>query len=215
MAVQTRPAAEINSRIVGRLSTYRRLLEAAGEKGKQRIYSYELARLAGYTPAQVRRDIMTIGFSGSPAKGYDVRGLLDCVIGLLNRPNGNRYALVGLGQLGRALIAHLDATSTNVRIVAGFDDDPEKLVPLHDGCALHPFSEVGRVIREMQLRLAILAVPAESAQSVADHLAEAGIQGMLNFSPARVTVPLGVHLENVDIVVALERVAFFAGAARA
>lgn len=200
----------MSERIVGRLSTYRRLLLAALAEEKPRVYSYELARMADFTPAQVRRDIMTIGFSGSPARGYDAAGLLRRIGELLDHPEGHAFALVGVGHLGQALLAHFHERHPTLRIVAAFDTDAARIGREIHGCRCFAMDELDAVIQRMRITLALIAVPAESAQTVAERLVAAGVRGLLNFAPAHLNVPERVHVEDVDITVALERVAFFA-----
>lgn len=202
-------AIQMSERIVGRLSTYRRLLLAALAEEKSRVYSYELARMADFTPAQVRRDIMTIGFSGSPARGYDAAGLLRRISELLDHPEGHAFALIGVGRLGQALLAHFDDRHPTLRIVAAFDVDPAVVGRDLHGCHCYGVDELEPVIRQRRITLALIAVPAEAAQTVANRLVAAGVRGLLNFAPTHLNVPERVHVEDVDITVALERVAFF------
>ena len=197
-------------RMVERLSSYRRHLRFWSADDKRRIYSHELGALVGCTPAQVRRDIMTIGFTGSPARGYEVSGLVDKINTILDPPVRETMVLVGLGYLGRAVLKYLSTTHPDLPIAATFDIAPEKIGQVYDGCRCYSSAELDQVVPQEHAAIGIITVPAESAQSVADGLIRAGIRGILNFTPVRLRVPPEVFVEDVDISVSLEKVAFFA-----
>ena len=198
-----------SQRTLGRLSLYRRLLKDCVRAGQEAIFSHELARLAGCTPAQVRRDVMAIGTLGNPARGYDIQELINAIGAFLDpgRPQG--IALVGVGNLGRALLAYFGGRPSAFSIVAAFDRDPDKTNRVIHGCRCYPLERLEQVSSEMEIRQAIVAVPAQDAQDVVRRLCEAGIRGIVNFAPIRPWVPDGVFLENVDMTMTLERVAFF------
>ena len=194
--------------VIGRLSTYRRILLDHQRAGKNRVFSHELAALGGFTPAQVRRDIMTIGYNGSPARGYEVAGLITRIGQVLDCPGGCAFALVGVGHLGQAVLAYFDGRNPYLRIGVAFDVDPRYVGKTIHGCPCHPIDELERIIKQDGIRMAVLAVPARAAQAVTDRLIAAGVNAILNFVPTRLNVPDGVYVEHVDITVSLERVAF-------
>ncbi len=205
----------IPARSIERLIAYRRLLQRRAEDGKPRIYSHELAELAGITSVLVRRDLMLIGFSGSSARGYDAAALIDKIAEVLESRSLPGIALLGIGSLGRAILKYLAAIHPELPVVAAFDTVPEKVGGYADGCRCHPMSDLERVIRAQRVAVAVLTVPADAAQGVADRLIAAGVSGLLNFTPARLRVPADVYLEDVDVAVSLEKVVYFARAARA
>lgn len=205
-----RTVMDIPVRMVERLSGYRQHLRRWLAEGKRRIYSHELGALLGATSAQVRRDLMTIGYTGSPAKGYDVAGLVAAIGRLLDPPTREAVALVGLGQLGRAILNHFSATHLELPIVAAFDIAPEKVGRIVDGCRCYAVSEMPTVLRAHAVPLGIIAVPAEAAQAVAERLIAGGVRGLLNFAPVRLRVPPEVYVEDVNLAVSLEKMAFFA-----
>lgn len=199
-----------SNKTIGRLSLYRRLLRESAAKGEQNLYSHQLAALAGVTPAQVRRDVMTVGYSGSPAHGYDVRALSDSIGGFLDAPEHEGIALVGVGNLGRALLAYFVGRSPKFSIVAAFDNDPGKVNRVIHGCRCYSVEQIPDVVREKDIRMAMISVPASEAQVTATALCSAGVRGLLNFAPVRLWVPEGVYIEDMDVTLTLERVSFFA-----
>lgn len=200
----------ISTKVIGRLSFYRRLLKEAAADGTENMFSHELAALAGATPAQVRRDVMTIGYTGSPARGYHVEELRATIDAFLDTSSCGRIALAGVGNLGRALLSYFVGKAPQFSIAAGFDNDPAKVNRVVHGCRCYPMGQVAEVVAREGIRLALVAVPAGVAQDVAGELCRAGVTGILNFAPVRVWVPDGVYVENVDMSMSLERVAYFA-----
>lgn len=201
--------APIPANTVGRLSLYRRLLLEQFATGARQVYSHQLARLAVSTPAQVRRDLMTIGFAGSPRKGYVIGDLVEAIQAVLVRSVETAVALVGVGNLGRALLAYY-ANRQPVRFAAAFDRAPEKTNRILHGCRCYPVEQIADVIAQEQIRVGVLAVPASEAQGAADQLILAGVKGILNFAPVRLRVPAGLYVENVDLMMALDKVAYYA-----
>jgi len=202
--------AEVPQKTIGRLSLYRRLLSDAMSRGTRNLYSHELARLAGVTPAQVRRDLMVVGYNGTPTKGYSVGELARSISGLLDAPRTQAVALVGVGNLGRAILAYFAGRHPNISISAAFDKDPAKTNRVIQGCRCYPMGELARIVEQEDVRLAIIAVPSENAQEAADQLVAAGVVSILNFAPTGLRVPPTVYVEHNDLTTAIERVAFFA-----
>ena len=194
---------------VGRLSLYRRLLSGLQAEGATHVFSHRLARLAGGTAAQVRRDIMMLGCSGTPSRDYEISALLACINRLLHPPVAQRIALVGVGNLGRAILAYFGRHQPTLRIAAAFDRDPGLAGQVVAGCRCHPTERLEEITAAEGIRLALLVVPEGSAQAVAERLVAAGIRAIVNFAPVRLNVPRTVHVENIDMTMALERAAFF------
>jgi redox-sensing transcriptional repressor len=158
---------------------------------------------------------MGIGYSGSPNRGYDTGELLSSISKLLDSPAGQGVALVGVGNLGRAIIAHVARQRPHLFVAAAFDLDPEKVGRVIHGCRTYALEELPRVTAELDLQVGIVAVPAAAAQAAADRLVAAGVHGLLNFAPLPLRVPDHVYLENLDWTVSLEKAAFFARHGRA
>lgn len=197
-------------RVIERISLYRRLLNTLKGEGRVAIFSHQLAQLASGTAAQVRRDMMTIGVTGSPAHGYRVQDLIEAIGGYLDSVQPENVALVGIGNLGRAIMAFFQGRRPNLSIVAAFDVDPEKVGRVIHGCRCHPLEDLERVIRERDIRVGVVAVPAAVAQDVADRLARGGVRGIVNLAPVRLNVPPGVYTTYLDITMSIEKAAYFA-----
>jgi redox-sensing transcriptional repressor len=203
----------MSARIIGRISLYRRVLADATAKGTASLYSHELASLAGTTAAQVRRDLMVVGgYTGTPAHGYKVADLMDSISSLLDASGMHGLALVGVGHLGRAILTYFAGRHPNLSFVAAFDTDPAKVGLVISGCRCHAMSDLATVVQNEGIRTAVIAVPAEQAQDVADQLVAAGILSILNFAPASLRVSQAVYVEHNDLTTSIERAAFFARA---
>jgi len=200
----------ISPRTIGRLSLYRRLLHVLQAEGVRNIYSHQLATLAGCSAAQVRRDLMVAGASGSATHGYEVARLIESLREFLDAPGGQGVALVGVGNLGKAILSYFAGRRPNLQIVAAFDSDPYKVNRVIHGCRCYSMENLYEVCQGQGIRLAIITVPAQAAQAVADALVKGGVRGILNFAPVRLRVPLHVHVEDIDMTVSLEKVAYFA-----
>lgn len=207
----------LSARTIGRLTLYRRLLEQLMEAEQTHLFSHELAERAGITAAQVRRDIMNLGYLGSPARGYDIHRLGECLAEYLDADarGEDRAVLAGVGNLGQALASYFGGQRSKVRLVGIFDTDARKVGRNFHGHRCHPLEELPEVVRQEKVVVGILAVPAEKAQEVANLMAEAGVRGVLNFAPTPLTLSAEVYVENVDLSVAMERVAFMARHSRA
>jgi redox-sensing transcriptional repressor len=207
VAGKTRPISE---RTIARLSLYRRLLNVLQAEGVTHVFSRQLADLAGRTAAQVRRDLMVLGYSGSSARGYEVAELIQSLRQFLDHPAGQDAALVGVGNLGKALLTHFTGRRPNLAITAAFDSDPTKANRSINQCRVWAMDRLQEILRARDIRVAIIAVPPEAAQEVVDRLVEAGVRGILNFAPVRLRVPEDVYVEDLDMTVSLEKVAYFA-----
>jgi redox-sensing transcriptional repressor len=203
---------QISDRVIGRLGLYRRLLAGLREEGAAYVFSHDLAARASVTAAQVRRDMMVLGYTGNPAKGYEVASLGESISQFLDAPDGQNAALVGIGNLGRALLAFFARRRTKLQIVAAFDRDPEKTNRVMHGYRCYSVEDMALVIGESHIDVGIITVPAGDAQPVAEAMVEAGVRGLLNFAPVKLRMPPGVYVEDIDMTVSLERVAFMARA---
>ncbi len=202
----------VSEKTIGRLSIYRRMLDQLETEGVTNVYSHQLANLRGSSAAQVRQDLKVVGFAGSPNHGYDVAGLSDSIQTYLETPGGTKVVLVGIGNLGRALLAYFMGRRQHLSIIAAFDSDPRKSGRVIHGCRCFAMEEMESTIADQKIGVAIIAVPGTDAQTVAAQLVELGIGGILNFAPVPLRVPGDVFVEDIDLTMALEKVSFFARA---
>ncbi len=197
-------------RTIERLSLYRRLLNMQLEAGKLNVFSHELAILGKRTPAQVRRDLMAIGYSGSTRKGYDIEKLIEKIRIILDDPIGQRIAMAGIGNLGRAILSYFMGRRPKLSIVAAFDVDPDKVDRVISGCRTYHLSKMEEIISQEEITIGIITSPAAVAQEIADLYVKAGVKALVNWAPIPLEVPEDVFLENRDIVMSVEKAAFFA-----
>ncbi len=203
-----RKIEDLPGKTVERLSQYRRLLFNSLQEGKTNIYSHELARVTNLTPVQVRRDLMLIGYSGSQSKGYVIKDLINLIGKIIDSDSGQRIAIVGMGNLGRAITSYFLGKREKLSIVAAFDNDTQKTDRIIAGVPCHHINKLKEIIPAENISIAVLTVAPEASYEVAKLLFEAGIKGILNYTSMPLTVPPGVHLEEYDIVTSLEKLAF-------
>jgi redox-sensing transcriptional repressor len=192
------------------MSRYRRLLQSLRDGGVESIYSHQLARHAVVSAPQVRRDLMVIGYSGSPNKGYDVSACIDSISCFLDGTARQEVALVGVGNLGRAVLAHFAGKSPAVAIVAAFDVDPALTDTLIHGVRCVDVALMEGLVRDLGIEIAVLTVPGQAAQETADELVRAGVKSIISFAPTPLHLPNEVFVEYMDITAALESAAYFA-----
>lgn len=200
---------KLPDKTVERLSQYRRTLLIALGTGKHHIFSHELATLLHITSVQVRRDIMLIGYSGTLRQGYDVKELIDIIGKIIDSKDGQRVAVIGIGNLGRSIIGYFSGKRTKLSIVAGFDINPDKIDRAYAGVWCYNFDRMAEIIQKENISIAVITVPAGETNFVADKLVMAGIKGILNFTPKPINVPSNVYLEEYDIITSLEKLAYF------
>jgi redox-sensing transcriptional repressor len=156
----------------------------------------------------VRKDLGYFGPFGHSGIGYQVEALIQTIRRILGTDRGWPVALVGIGNLGRALVGYRGFRRQGFEIEAIFDADPAKLGLVIEGIRVQSVEDLPRQIAEQKISMAIIAVPADAAQSVADRLVAAGVQGILNFAPAPLVVPDNVSLVSVDLAIQLEGLSF-------
>jgi redox-sensing transcriptional repressor len=193
---------------VGRLSLYLRRLEGLLRAGSSMVSSGQLGEHLGVTDAQVRKDLAHLGNLGHPGIGYPTQDLIAAIRRVLGINRGWTVALVGVGNLARALLRYQGFQQRGFQIVALFDADPAKVGQRVDDLVIYSTDEIQPVIAATGAELGVLTVPSESAQPVADALVAAGIRGVLNFAPVILRLPPQVSLVSVDLTVQLEQLAF-------
>ena len=193
---------------VERLSQYRRSLLVTLYSGKSFIFSHEIAQLLHITPVQVRRDIMLIGYSGTLRKGYDVKELIELIGSIIDTENGQQVCIMGLGNLGKAILKYFGGKRPKLKIVAAFDVNPEKTAQLYAGIPVFHIDLLQQKVAELSISIGIITVPVDKAAETAEHLVQAGIKGILNFSSKPLNLPNHVYLEEYDVITSLEKVAY-------
>lgn len=194
--------------VVNRLSLYLRELQHLVAEGQQTTSSSELGRRLGFTDAQVRKDLAHFGHFGHPGIGYRCDELIAAIRRILGTDRQWHVALVGVGNLGRALLGYRGFQPQGFRLVAAFDADPRKVGGQVEGVHVYPVDRLQEVLAEQQVDLGIIAVPAAQAQAVADALVESGVSGILNFAPVTLRLPETVSRVGVDLARELEQVTF-------
>ncbi len=194
---------------IERLSQYRRALLICLDQGQTHIYSHEIAKIQHITAVQVRRDLMLIGYTGTLRKGYNVSELIDLIGSIIDAGEGIRVAIVGMGNLGRALINYFSGKRSRLSISASFDTNPDKIGRTMSGVPCYSLEDMNEIIARENIKIGIMTVPAAAALTVAEKLVKAGIKGILNYTPKPVYVPKDVYLEEYDMITSLEKVAFY------
>jgi redox-sensing transcriptional repressor len=202
------PKARISESAVRRLSLYLRLLQEAHGLGQETISSDELAERGGTTSAQVRKDLSLFGSFGKRGLGYSVAELLRELEEILGLDRRWRVALVGAGKIGSALFGYGNFRRRGFEIRCVFDSDAAKIGESWGELKVQADSEMERELASLEIEIAIVAVPAEAAQRVADRVVASGVRAILNFAPVRLRVPEDVALRNVDMVVEMEGLTF-------
>jgi redox-sensing transcriptional repressor len=200
--------SSIPEAVVTRLSLYLRELQHLIADGKETISSSELGRQLGFTDAQVRKDLAHFGHFGHPGIGYRCQELIGEIRKILGTDREWRVALIGVGNLGRALLGYRGFAQQGFRVVAAFEADPQKVGTQIDGVEVCHLDKLAEKIAEQKIELGMVAVPAGRAQEVADKLVAAGIGGIVNFAPVTLRVPSGVSIVGVDLARELEQVTF-------
>jgi redox-sensing transcriptional repressor len=193
---------------IRRLSTYMRGLVGLFHEGIEKVSSTALAEALHMNPPQIRKDLSYFGAFGTPGVGYEVEKLLNHIKDILKLNNTHSTALVGFGNLGSALLKYPGFSPYGLDIVAVFDDDSAKIGKKINGIEVEDVSRI-KDLEKREIRLAILAVPANAAQETTDKLVEAGVRGVLNFAPLYLKVPKKVKVITIDIATDLARLPYY------
>lgn len=193
---------------VARLSLYLRELETLHRAGQETVSSNQLGRALEITDAQVRKDLAYFGQFGCPGIGYRVGELRDSLKGLLGTNRTWHLAMIGVGNIGRALLGYRGFQERGFTITALFDRDASVVGKSFRGLQVQDMEKFSEIVRVQKIRLAILAVPVLAAQEVADTICAVGIEGILNFAPIQLKVPKDVAVTSVDLGLQLEQLAF-------
>ncbi|MBM2849469.1 MAG: Redox-sensing transcriptional repressor Rex [Anaerolineales bacterium] len=202
-------SVDIPDIVIGRLPLYLRALSRLTLEGAKITSSHELGKRLGISSAQIRKDLSHFGEFGKQGTGYQVDYLTEQLRQILKVDKEWRVALVGVGDLGRALAHYNGFRDRGFRITMLFDNDPAKVGTMLDGFQIYDVAQMKDLIRQHGITLAMIAVPAEAAQQVADALVAAGVRGLLNYAPINLAVPEGVKVQYIDPVVHLQRITYY------
>jgi redox-sensing transcriptional repressor len=201
--------SKIPAATITRLSIYSRYLEALAQEGVKIIASDKLAEKCGVNPAQIRKDLAYFGEFGIRGVGYFVKELLFEIKRILGLNKVWKMALVGIGNLGSALLAHQNFIRQGYEFAAVFDVDPAKVGRrLPSGQVIHHVDDLVMVVKDQDIEIGVIATPADRAQEVAQRLIDSGVKAILNFAPTQLQVIEGMAVENVDFTVKLDNLAY-------
>ena len=210
---QTRPSefpsdASVPKVVVSRISLYLRELQRLEAAGQKTISSGQLGTLLGFSDAQVRKDLGFFGQFGYPGVGYRCEELIHAMRDILGTNQPWPVVMIGVGNLGQALLGYRGFGQQNFSIAAAFDADPQKIGKQIQGLRVQPLTELAATIRDKNIRLGMIVVPAGRAQEAANALVAAGIEGVVNFAPVTISLPPGIEQVSVDLAIELEQLSF-------
>ena len=200
---------EIPRKAIYRLSVYLRCLHRLKANAIRTVSSDALAAAAGVKPTQLRKDLTYFGQFGTRGLGYDVEQLARMITDLLGTNSLQPVILVGVGNLGQALLSYRGFEQEGFEIIAAFDIDPDRKREKPITQPVCDMDKLPALVRERGVRMAILSVPAVVAQEVTNQIVEAGITGILNFAPIVLQVPEEVTVNNVNLAIELENLSYF------
>jgi redox-sensing transcriptional repressor len=195
--------------IIGRLPIYLRALQRMADKGIKTTSSQELGEHVGISAAQIRKDISQFGEFGKQGTGYSIQFLLDKLRGILKVDRIWDIALIGAGDMGHALARYQGFSNRGFRIVMVFDNDKSKVGQKIGEFTIEDSATMIEKIKAAGVKVAMLTVPASAAQDVAEKLLQAGIKGILNYSPVSLNMPSGVKVQHIDPSTHLQRITYY------
>ncbi|MDZ4723300.1 MAG: redox-sensing transcriptional repressor Rex [candidate division Zixibacteria bacterium] len=198
----------ISESTIHRLSLYFRTLSALEKESHATISSKELAKREKLTPAQVRKDLSFFGSFGTRGLGYPVGELKAKIATILGVDRNWKVALIGVGNIGSALVSYKEFSKQGFQIVKVFDNDQRKIGSNHKGLVVSDTKNLIQELRETGVEVVILAVPASAAQFIVDDIVSAGIKAILNFAPVNLKVPEDVYIRNENMSMELEYLSF-------
>lgn len=200
---------EIPEVVIERLPVYARALAALQSRGLEVVSSQELGDQLGVTPAQIRKDLSYFGRFGKQGRGYNVHRLMAELHQILGLDRSWTMVLVGVGQLGGAILQYGGFDPQGFHVSEAFDASPEQIGRTVGGAIVRDVAELPAVLRERPVDIGIVAVPAFVAQQVIDVLVAGGVTAILNYAPIAAQAPAGVHLRQIDPVLALQSMTYY------
>lgn len=193
---------------VGRLLCYLRTLLCLQGEGVKTVASRHLAQICGLKPSMVRKDFSYFGEFGTRGVGYSVDGMIDQLRNILKLDKGLKAALVGVGNVGRALLRYPGFRDEGLQIVAAFDNDPEKIGQRVSDVVIEHMDDLEARVKEKSICLGILAAPVSEAPQVAELMARAGLKAILSFAPCQLNMPKGVKVHCVDLAMEMAKLLY-------
>lgn len=200
---------------IGRLFPYLRVLMCLKKEGEKVASSYRLSELCRINPAIIRKDLSYFGDFGTRGVGYDVDNLINEIRGILNLNTARKVALVGVGNIGRALLSYRNFEFEGFRIVMAFDNNEDKIGGKVNNIIIEDMENLEDRIREENIKLVILAVTEEAAPDIAQRLSNAGIDSILSFAPCQLNKPDNINVSCVDLSTEMARLVYFSSGKKA
>jgi redox-sensing transcriptional repressor len=200
---------EIPAVVIDRLPVYARALTDLETQGRDVVSSQELGEMLGVTPAQIRKDLSYFGRFGKQGRGYNVVRLAQELHQILGLDRQWSMILIGVGHLGRAILAYDGFQPQGFIIVEAFDSDPELVGEKVAGLKVRPTADLTSYLEERQVDIGIVAVPAQAAGPLINELVAGGVRAILNYAPTVIAVPPSVEVKNIDPVLALQSMTFY------
>jgi redox-sensing transcriptional repressor len=195
--------------VIGRLPVYLRALTRLLQEGHEVTSSHELGQRLGISSAQIRKDLSHFGGFGKQGTGYQIAYLVEQLRQVLKVNQEWEVVLVGAGDLGRALAHYKGFSDRGFQIAHVFDNSPDKIGQSLGDFTIQPMSDAPKIIQDRSIKIAMIAVPAEKAQEVANFLIEAGVRAILNYAPINLNVPANVHVQYIDPVLHMQRMTYY------
>jgi len=208
VSTATGSGKRISESTIHRLSLYYRALSLLEKDNYETVSSKELAKREKLTPAQVRKDLSFFGSFGTRGLGYPVQELKSKIASILGIDRSWRVALIGIGNIGSALVSYKEFQKQGFQIVKLFDNDQRKIGSNHKGIVVSDVENLQSELKEARIEIVVLAVPATVAQYIVDDVVRAGVKSILNFAPVNLKVPEDVHLRNENMAMELEYLSF-------
>lgn len=202
-------ANKIPDIIIGRLPVYLRALQQLSEKGILTTSSQELGEIIGISAAQIRKDISQFGEFGKQGTGYSVPFLIERLRDILKVHRVWEVVIVGMGDMGHALARYNGFANRGFHVSMVFDNDPDKVGQRVGDYEIMDTAVLAEKIKQNKVKVAMLTVPASSAQEMADVLVKAGVKAILNYAPISLNVPTGVRVQYIDPVTHLQRMTYY------
>lgn len=197
--------------VVGRLPQYLRSLQRMAREGRMVTSSQELGERLGISAAQIRKDLSQFGEFGKQGTGYHIPFLIEQIQKILHIDHEWEMVVVGIGDIGSAVARYRGFANRGFRVRYLFDIDPEKIGNRIGDFVIQDFKDIAEIVRQAGIRVAMIAVPSNDAQAVADKLIESGIRAILNYAPISINVPDGIQVQYIDPSLHLQRMTYYLG----